>query len=460
MIYRAIEVTNMIGIYKGLKLDTLKLDFEENGFNVFSGKNGSGKTTLMRFITPFSEDKVELIEDGVSERAGNIQYKEAKKLLWVEQNGVNYLIQHLYSKSGTKKSFLGTVEDKHSLEVLEEFNPNGNVTSFNTLVEDLFNMSPNDIGNSIITTTESSSFLEMTSEERKKSIASLIPDVSVYIEHYKRVREKVKSVNNQISYIIEDIKQSGGNREDIQLNIDQQKELLSGLESVYNSAVELTKYKFGELKSVEGSLLSTIPTHTNNVREGKILLQNNINQLNNDINSLLENASQFEEFNKTYTEGEISSLNNQITNITDVVIQGMHDVIRQNNSKINELNSQKNLAYQKNELYSQWQSRLQALKEGEVELNNKISKEDEEFWNSNKDKFSQLEAELSELRVKARPFTTLESHVLDDVCEFYPVFKTFKDKETEFNTTRQNLSNSENIIKQYNELINSAAEFN
>lgn len=211
---KKIYAKNFIGIYKGLGLTELELTFNDSGIIAFSGQNGSGKTSVLYLLQPFCEDKNKLIVTETEDDSGKprIRYKEAtKKITYIDADTDDVFdIVQLYSKTGTKKAYIS----KNG----EELNPNGNVTSYNAKIAELFNTTDSVLTNSVITTVKSNTFLEASNADRKKLIAFLLPDISAYKVEQEAVRAKIRDYKNTLSYINTEIEKLGS-EEDIAINI-------------------------------------------------------------------------------------------------------------------------------------------------------------------------------------------------------------------------------------------------
>ena len=134
MKYQWIELQNYAGIYNGMRLNQIKIDFTKCKTNkiLIRGDNGSGKSTLMSAINvnPDSNDKF-------------IPNAEARKNLCIIDNGAEYIIRYIHPVTnagrGTTKGYIS----KNINGEMVELNPNGNISSCKDILYQEFNLDSN-----------------------------------------------------------------------------------------------------------------------------------------------------------------------------------------------------------------------------------------------------------------------------------------------------------------------------
>lgn len=191
-----LKLKNYIGIYNGMGLKSIELDFSKKDFKfiIFAGENGSGKSTIQNEIQPFAKggsSKPKFI------RAGKNGYKE---IHFQKSDGTIYIIKHYFDpkKEGhSTKSFIA----KHVPGgVPMELNENGNVTSFNEHV--FMELGINiDYLNLIQMGAEMSGIIEMSATKRKDYIGKFISEADAYLKLYKDVNGKVREYKSVIKNI-------------------------------------------------------------------------------------------------------------------------------------------------------------------------------------------------------------------------------------------------------------------
>jgi DNA repair exonuclease SbcCD ATPase subunit len=256
VIIKKIIAENFIGIKKGIKKDKLEVNFIEDGFIVISGENGSGKSVLMRLLTPYAEDKEELIDTGETNASGKPIYIPASKILFIEHQGKDYRITHTYSKLGNKKSFFTDISGDEEVEL----NPNGNYTSFKEVAENILGISESTYKRMIITNTALNSFLDLSSTERKKNLLNDV-EVQEYIDYYNKAVEIRKADKRQIEYMMKLINDIGDEKE---LN-NSIKTLEEKINALANQKIELEKKlekTNGELAVITSRIQDILPDNT------------------------------------------------------------------------------------------------------------------------------------------------------------------------------------------------------
>lgn len=316
---------NYIGIYNGMGLKEIEIDFSKckNNIVLIKGDNGSGKSTLFKAMTPFPDTSTSFIPN--TEVVKTISYKT--------DNGDIISIQynHIY-KDSLKSSC-------HVFKNDIDLNPNGNITEAKDLIYTLFDLDYNFITLSQIS-SEDRGLADKKPSERKKFINAIIQSLAVYNEMYKKLSKKsstlksmISSINSKIASIgnIErlesEIKQLenelsnyenrktflltsvssnnvklealGGtevlnNLKDLKSNID---DLSIRLES-YNDCVDIDPEEIKLLIENNKAELSTIQAHNINVSHDIENINTRCTELNNNINEKSIKLSQYGDINK------------------------------------------------------------------------------------------------------------------------------------------------------------------
>lgn len=197
-----IILENFASVKVGMKVNRVEIDFSKrkNKICLLTAPNGTGKTSLLSTFTPFASlgnldvrDSENLILDGKS------GYKEITII-----DGMNeYLIKHFYSPN----------KDSHSVKSYiskngEELNINGNVRSFQAIVESELGIEIGylkliRLGNNV------TNLLQLTATERKKFLSNLLQDLDVYLNYYKKLTEDSRLLKTQISHVTDKLKRTG-----------------------------------------------------------------------------------------------------------------------------------------------------------------------------------------------------------------------------------------------------------
>lgn len=206
MRYKSIELYNYAGIYNGMGLTQIKIDFTKCITNkvIIKGKNGSGKSTLLNAINPNPDSNDNFIPNS-----------EARKIIVLCDNGIDYVIRYIHPVNnngvrGTTKGYIAKTIDGQ----LVELNPNGNISSCKDILYSEFNLDGNYLSLAKLT-TENRGLVDSKPAERKKLVNSIIHNLETYNNIYKILTKKsstYKALVNSLTYKIDFI----GN--EVQLN--------------------------------------------------------------------------------------------------------------------------------------------------------------------------------------------------------------------------------------------------
>jgi DNA repair exonuclease SbcCD ATPase subunit len=178
-----LKLVNFIGIKHGMNLDEVEINFKNRRIVMLNGGNGSGKSTIMSQLHPFKDsfdDRKKIIMDD----------KDGLKEIDIEHESSKYEIVHIYGKKA--QSFIkkdGT-----------EMNENGGVKTFEDYIKSEFGLTTDyfKIGK-IGSNTES--FIQLTTSERKNYISKFLPAIEDYLEKFEIIKEKFRLAQNDIKTI-------------------------------------------------------------------------------------------------------------------------------------------------------------------------------------------------------------------------------------------------------------------
>ena len=199
MKYKWIELQGYAGIYNGMKLTNIKIDFTKCRTNkiLIKGDNGSGKSTLENAINPNPDSNDCFIPNC-----------EARKNLCIYDNGIDYIIRYIHpiNQNGTRGTTKGYISKLINGQMVE-LNPNGNISSCKDILYDEFNLDSNFISLSRLS-SENKGLVDNRPSDRKKVVNSILNVVEVYNGIYKKLSKKsssLKQLINTITYKIDSL---------------------------------------------------------------------------------------------------------------------------------------------------------------------------------------------------------------------------------------------------------------
>lgn len=177
-----LKMENLKNILAGMGKSKVEIDFSKgkNDKILLLGGNGSGKSIILSSATPYRGTNDNRSVDPVEGKTG-------KKVIHFDHNGHKYEIEHFYGKNN--KSYIK--KDGR------ELNENGNIRSFNSVMEEELEISPDyfaigRLGDNV------KNFINYPTAERKKYINKFIPNIDDYLIAYKNSSEKVTLYNKRL----------------------------------------------------------------------------------------------------------------------------------------------------------------------------------------------------------------------------------------------------------------------
>lgn len=233
-------------------------------------------SVLISSLTPFA------YQTSVDERS-SLPYilsgKQGYKEIHFKENNDEYLIKHYYKPTKGDSHTVKSYFSKNG----EELNQNGNTTSFNSLVELYFGITP-DMMRLLRLGTNVNSFISLSPARRKEYIGKLIDEINVYLKIFKKLNEDVRVVKTL-------------------LNVNNQ--------NLYNTHIEDIEEEKSKVKELKKYIEKKEKEHDKIV--AKLSTINNLIQ-NNDINKLQkqrqESEAQLHEFDKINNDIKLFKLEN------------------------------------------------------------------------------------------------------------------------------------------------------
>ena len=245
-----LKLRNYAGILAGMKKNEVEFSFKDakNKIILLIGENASGKTTILSTLHPFAYPGSMDIRNGSSLIAPG---QQGLKEIHYDKNGKEIKIKHIYTPTQTGH----TVKSYITIDG-EEKNPNGNVTSFHSMVETFLDIEP-DYMKLTRLGANVSGLINMKSTERKGLATSLLSDVDIYSGFYKKVNMDVRDLKVLLKSVSDKLsKLNISDKEQYESQIHTQNEIIRGLTT---SLEEIKKEKYTlehEYSALDGRTLT------------------------------------------------------------------------------------------------------------------------------------------------------------------------------------------------------------
>ena len=443
MLIKEIELINYVGIYNGIGIEDLYIDFTKSnkGLFIIIGDNGSGKSTLLDALSPLPEDNSSFIKE-----------RQAEKLLTIIHNNIEYKIHciHPVDSKGNRTTgkiyFYKILPDGTELNM----NPNGNITSYKEVLYDEFTLDPNFLSLSALSSMNKGIGL-MTSGERKKYVNSIISSLSTYNDIFKVLCKRsnvFKGMLNNLSNKIASI----GDMEKLNMTY----------ESINNRINSLIKEKDNISKELSNAqsrveLLDpngTIQESYNNIYNKLSQNKTKLDSINLEIQKILVNSFKVD---KETTYDEILELNNQINSrYSDLEVK-----IRVEETNINNILSERE---KESKLLQDKIAKLNATQLDSVNLNiDLVIQQTKDELNKGLEQLSILGLDIDSTITKEEFITGIE--ILNNIREIIIAYNSDKDydmiikafdfieSKSEFHNVQELDTLITNYTNQKNELI-------
>ena len=391
-----------VNILQGMGLDEIVIPFDKlkNRIVLIQGANGTGKSTILNTLAPNidSSDSFRTdiyIDDNLIEH--RIEYPGEKEIHYMDDSdGSIYrvFIQSLVNESKTTRTTKAYIS-KNGVE----FNPNGNVSSFKEMRDELFEINSTYLSISAIT-SENRGLVDMIPSERRKYLSSFIGSLDTFNNINKILSKKTSEIKGQINSLGNKI-YSLGNGESLEISL---KKKSSDLESMKRDRDTMIK----NLASAETLMSSVDPDHSiqilyESISEDLSVLKSKINTNNNDLRSLYNQIglTENDNFSKLLdeTNTNISDQKMLLSQDTDslkhlmTLSQSMSDEIERNKAQLASIESsdfKTNVEYAVNDLKDLIASYETVLSKDIISLLNKVSLDEMVELRDNLDKFLEL----------------------------------------------------------------------
>lgn len=241
-----IHLTNYIGIYNGMGLYDINIDFTKcmHRMTIIRGDNGSGKSTLSKALSLFPDSNDSFIPG-----------MEARKELALADGGIVYIIRFIHSikSNGERDITKAYISKSHPIDGMIELNKNGNVSSYKEIIYNELGLDANFIALSQLS-TEDRGLADKKPAERKRFVNSIISSLDVYNNIYKILTKKSANYKSMINAIVGKLNVLGD-----------EKSVASNLEAVENKINDLTDKKdkaFADMAKAQSTIQILDPNGT------------------------------------------------------------------------------------------------------------------------------------------------------------------------------------------------------
>lgn len=231
-----LRLKNYIGIYNGMGLEDIEIDFSKctHRILIIKGDNGTGKSTIFKALTPLSDSSINFIEEKTA-------IKEISYMM-NDNTIVNIKYESVFKDKTRKptKCYMSKITQDGTVT---NINPTNNITTAKEIIYDLFGLDDNFIVLSQLSANKKG-LGGLKPSERKRYVNNIVSSLSAYSEMNKLMTTKssvLKSILASISTKLSQI----GNIELVKNNIVKNEEALSSLKQKEESLV----YKIASLNN-------------------------------------------------------------------------------------------------------------------------------------------------------------------------------------------------------------------
>lgn len=228
MRFASIHLENYIGIYNGMGLHDLTIDFTVGHHRniIIRGDNGSGKSTLMKALSVFPDGNESFIPG-----------LPAKKEIILIDQSIIYTLTFIHAVKGngqrdTTKAYIL----KNSGGVINQLNDNGNVSSYKDILYDELGLDPNFESLSQLS-TDDRGIADKKPADRKRFVNMILNNLEAYNDIYKTLTKRATNYKNLIASITAKLGTIGDPKV-IASNVDAIEQSINTLQDNKDQAIE------------------------------------------------------------------------------------------------------------------------------------------------------------------------------------------------------------------------------
>lgn len=227
MRFASIYLKNYIGIYNGLQLYEIRIDFSKCIHKTITirGDNGSGKSTLMRALSVFPDSNDSFIQ-------GMPAMKEI--VLQDGQTFYRLVFIHGVKANGDRETTKAYITKTFGDQVVE-LNENGNVSSYKDIMYSELGLDANFEALSQLS-TEDRGLADKRPAERKRFVNSIISSLDTYNNIYKTLSKRSSNYRSMINAVVGKLNVLG-DEQSIVANLDGLEKRINELQNQKDNAV-------------------------------------------------------------------------------------------------------------------------------------------------------------------------------------------------------------------------------
>lgn len=243
MLLKRLKLVNYGGIYNGMGLNEIEIDFTrcKNRIVLIKGDNGSGKSTIENSLKPLPDDNTSFI-------AGKDAIKEIE--YYDEMTGITYSIRYVHECKSSSRISKGYFHKIFPNGNIVDLNNSGNISSCKEMVNEELELDANYIALTQLSSTKRG-IADLRPADRKRFVNNILSSTDVYNTMYKNLSKRASHYKSLMTNISSKIDSVG--------NLVQLEEELKLVESKIKEAEELIEQYTEVINKEKGMLLSIDP---------------------------------------------------------------------------------------------------------------------------------------------------------------------------------------------------------